>query len=222
MTNVERTITVKGNGRVSAKPDMIVLPISLSASDTDYEKVMEKGGEQLEGVRNALLPLGFSKEDIKTASFNVSPRYENKRDLSGGYKQIFVGYECAQSLKLEFDMDSKLLADVFSALASSEVNPEFNVRFTVRDKDGVNREMLKNAAENAKEKAEVLCLASGVKLGKLLSIDYNWGEIGFYSDTSISMAADGAALMKASRNIDISPDDINESDTATFVWSIEE
>lgn len=48
----------------------------------------------------------------------------------------------------------------------------------------VSEELLINATENARAKAEILCKASGSTLVQLLNIDYNWGELNVYSRTS--------------------------------------
>ena len=73
---------------------------------------------------------------------------------------------------------------------------------------------------NAKRKAEILCEASGVKLGDLIAIDYNWGELDIYSHTRYDCCEDALYPMAASKAIDIDPDDIDVSDTATFVWEL--
>lgn len=60
-------------------------------------------------------------------------------------------------------------------------------RFYCLDPSAVNKELLKSATVNAREKAEILCEASGVKLGELLTIDYNWGELNIISHTDYMM-----------------------------------
>lgn len=80
--------------------------------------------------------------------------------------------------------------------------------------------MLRSATINAKRKAEILCEASGVELGQLLAIDYNWGELDIYSHTRYDMADECLAAPKMMSSIEIEPDDIETSDTATFVWEI--
>ena len=85
----------------------------------------------------------------------------------------------------------------------------------------MNDALLREATINAKKKAELLCEASGVTLGQLLTIDYNWGELNIYSDTRYDMAEDCLmALPTSATSIDIEPDDIDVRDTATFVWEI--
>ena len=85
----------------------------------------------------------------------------------------------------------------------------------------LNESLLKSATLNAKRKAEVLCEASGSKLGELVNIDYNWGELNIYSRTSYDMEMDCLkSCAEASYSLDIEPEDIDASDTVTFVWRI--
>ena len=69
-----------------------------------------------------------------------------------------------------------------------------------------------------RNKAEILCKASGVTMGDLIAIDYNWGELDIYSHTRYDCCEDAMPLM--AKSIDIDPDDIDVSDTATFIWEI--
>ncbi len=215
---MSRTITVKGTGNVSVKPDLIILSVSVRAEEAEYEKMMQKASEQLDGLRESITAAGFTKDDLKTTDFGVQPEFDNVKQKDGNYKRIFRAYVCTHSLKLEFDFDMNRLAKTFSALSKSTAEPEFNVQFTVKDKDAVSDTLLKSAADNAKKKAEVLCSASGVSLGTLLSIDYNWGELSVVSPTAFSMPNE--CLRSCAADIDIEPDDISVSDTVTFVWEI--
>ena len=79
--------------------------------------------------------------------------------------------------------------------------------------------ILQDAAQNARRKAEVLCAATGVKLGQLLDVNYNWGEIDLYAQTKYS-AGDCLAATCAPCDIEIDPDDIQAGDSVTFVWEI--
>ena len=143
------------------------------------------------------------------------------KDKNGSYKRVFNGYVFSHNLKVEFDFDTKRLAQALSAISKCLAKPELTIRFTVKDPSAINKELLKSATINAKEKAEILCEASNVELGSLLSIDYNWGELNIYSHTDYSLAEYCMAMpMEKMSAIEIEPDDIDVSDTATFVWEI--
>jgi len=164
---------------------------------------------------------GFEQDTIKTTNFNVRTDYENIQDRSGNYHLEFRGYVVSHNLKVEFDFDVEKLSQALSALAGCTSHPQLSVSFVVKDAAAVNEEMLRSAAANARRKAEVLCDASGAALGKLLSIDYNWSELDVRSGTRYSVAEDCMAAPRMAKAINIDPDDIDVSDTATFVWEIE-
>lgn len=216
-----RTITVKGIGRVSAKPDYVVLSMVLESGDMDYDKAMELANKQLEQLREALSKAGFDKKALKTADFNVRTKYDNVRDDSGNYHSEFNGYSVFHRLKLEFDLDSERLSKALSAVSGSTSNPELSIAFTVKDASAVNEKLLYAAAQNAAQKAKVLCAASEVELGELLSVNYSWSELNILSDTrcQVPRFLRSAPASEAS-HIDIEPDDIDVRDTAEFVWEI--
>lgn len=180
---MNRTITIKGIGKLSLKPDLTVVSLTLKTVRAGYDKAMDKAAKHLEQLRSAIAEIGFTKDDLKTTSFDVGTEYENERDKNGNYKQIFVGYRVTHGLKLEFDFDSQRPSKVLGAIAVCIAEPELNVRFTVKDKEAVDAALLDSACANAKAKAEILTKASGVTLGELVSIDYNWGELHLYSPT---------------------------------------
>ena len=90
----------------------------------------------------------------------------------------------------------------------------------MKDATAINEDMLRSAAANAKRKAEILCDASGVTLGELIAIDYNWGELDIYSHTKYDYCEDALMAPPVGAPIEMEPDDIDVSDTATFVWEI--
>ena len=217
-----KTITVKGTGKVSAKPDYVVISMSLSSQDMEYDKAMELAADELEQLKNALCGAGFDEKALKTSNFNVRTDYINLKDADGNYRNEFNGYVVLHAIKLGFDFDTTRLSKVLSAVSGCLSNPELSIKFTVKDASAVNEEMLRLASRNAKHKAEILCDASGVELGALLSVDYSWGELDLVSATNYRMAGECMRMSELSRGVDIEPDDIEISDTATFVWEIKQ
>lgn len=216
----QRTITVKGTGTAKAAPDLIRLVFNLESKDLDYGDALRFAERQLEFVKKALSSVGFDKKALKTLNFDVRTDYSSEKDRYGNYKRVFNGYICSHRLKLEFDFDTKQLANTLNAIATCIVDPELSIAFTVKDPAAISAELLRNATANAREKAEILCAASNVKLGDLLTINYNWGEIDIVSHTDFDIPMRCAA-MSPGCDMEIEPDDISLSDTATFIWEIQ-
>lgn len=215
-----RSITVKGTGRLSVKPDLIVVSMTLETKDSEYEKTMETAAEKIELLNKSLEEIGFEKESVKTTNFNVSTDYESVRDTNGVYKSVLKGYVCSHNLKVEFDFDTKKLAKTLSAISRCLATPEFSVSFTVKDPTALNGELLKSAARNAREKAEILCSASGARLGELTNIEYNQVDINVYSPTEYRLESSRMMKAEALSNIEIEPDDVTVNDSAAFTWEI--
>lgn len=214
-----RTITVKGIGAVSVKPDLIVLRLSMETAEYEYDAAMKAAAEKIDFLNKALEAAGFEKKSAKTADFRVRADYDRLNDGKGNYTSVFMGYKCRHELKIEFDFDTKRLAKALSEISECIAKPEISIDFTVKDSSAVSGELLKAAAKNAREKAEILCAASGAKLGELLSIDYNRVELHLYSATDYDV--EGKCMMPgAADDMDIEPEEIKARDTATFAWEI--
>ena len=219
---MERTITVRGVGKLSLKPDLIEVSLILEAKDTDYAAAMDKAGERLNAMRGALCGIGFGREDLKSTYFNVRTEYDSVRDERGVYRQVFAGFVCEHHLLLRFGFDTEVLSKVLAALSECESEPNISVSFTVKDKEAVKDALLTSAAVSAKGRAEVLAAASGVKLGSLVTIDYGWAEPNFISPTRLAVNAKMRASVESADAMGgVSPENIELSENVTFVWQIE-
>jgi len=213
-----RFITVKGIGNVTAKPDLIIITMNLSTITPTYELTMKKATDEIELIRNALLSVGYERQDLKTTDFNIETQYDSYKDKAGNYQRRFSGYKCSHSLKLEFDLNIKQLGETLTAISTCGVSPEFQIAFSIKDKNAISEELLENAIMNAKEKAAILTKAAGVKLSTIQRIDYSWGEIYINSQTKYN----DLMLMEAGTSpMEIEPDDIDANDSVTIVWAIE-
>lgn len=215
-----RTITVKGVGTASTKPDLTVISLSVVEKAAEYVDCINGANERIEKLQAAIAAIGFTKDDLKTLSFNARTSYENYHDKDGNYSQRFAGYLCTYNLKLSMDFDNVRLTKTLEAIASSGANAEQSIAFTVKEPEKVKAQLLRAATENARAKAEVLCAASGVALGELVNIEYNWNDISIISASIYHERERGISAVPLAATPDFNPDDISSSDTATFVWEI--
>ena len=212
---MKKTITVRGTGKVSASPDKVIFKMTLKTSHADYRKCMKLADTRSDLLKSALMKKNFSEEDIKTADFNI------KQDYHWGKNNIKIIDEwyCSHVLKVEFPFDIVHLREILDAVTSCGIQFEISLDFTVEDSEALEEKMLENAAKDARKKAELLCIASGAKLGELLSINYSWGEINIISHTEYEGEFDDCLPPGAAPGI--VPEEIKVKDSATFIWAIE-
>lgn len=193
--------------------------MNIVSKDKEYVKSVENANKRIEMLQNAVVSSGFAKEDLKTLAFNVSTNYEGETDEHGRYRNVFAGYVCRYTLKLSFDMDAKRLAQTLTAISESGANAEFSIKFTVKYPERVSAELLVSATENARQKAEVLCAASGAKLGMLIKINYDWTDVNVFSPSVYKMEMErGVAVAGAVPEFE--PENIESNDSAVFIWEI--
>ena len=218
---MERTISVRGVGSLRKKPDYVTISLELEAKDMDYEKAVAASSGQIEELTAALCAVGFRMEDLKTSSYQVRTEYRSEQDENRNYRQVFDGYVCRTGMRLAFDFSVLRLGEALSAVGACSVRPELNIAFTVKDPAAAHGELLRAAAANAREKAEILCEASGVRLGKLLRVEYDWSDPAVRSRTSVSAETADLRMMKNAFQADMVPEDVELSDSAGFTWEIE-
>lgn len=220
---MERTIKVTGKGKISVKPDMIRLIITLTNIERTYEGAITESANKKGSLNSALVKLGFKKEELKTLYFNIGTEYESYQESDKSWKRRLIGYEYTHKMKLEFPSDNEMLGKVLLALAQCPGHPEFTIQYTISDPEAAKNELLAKAIEDSKVKANVLSTAAGVSLKDIVTIDYSWGEIDFVTrPVNELMLRECCAepVREKGIDLDIEADDIDVTDTVTVIWSI--
>ena len=220
---MERTIRVTGKGKISVKPDTIRLRLSVEGIYPEYDETLRKSAEVVELLKDLVEQLGYERKELKTLYFNIDTEYESYQEKDKSWKRRFQGYKYVHRMKIEFPADNQKLGKMLYALAHCSVEPEFSIEYTVADPEASKNELLGKAVKDSMQKASVLAEASGVKLDKILTIDYSWGEIDFVSRPLQEMSlrcCEPIESYSASYDMDIEPDDIDITDTVTVVWNI--
>lgn len=219
---MDKTLKITGRGKVSVKPDIIRLNMTMEESYKEYEVTLSQSSETTKMLKELFVSLGFKKDDLKTRSFDIDTKYESYKAKDQSWKKRLVGYTYTHRMLIEFDADNKKLGEILYTLAHSVITPEISIEYTVSDPEKHKDQLLKNAIEDSKHKAEVLANAANVELGDIVTIDYSWGEINFVTEPIQNFAFASAAQTRDSTgyDIDIEADDIDVTDTVTVIWSI--
>lgn len=159
-------LVVSETGKVSIVPDTAKITVGVEEQGTILKDVQQKVNEKTKKLTNSLKGLGVDEKDIKTTSYNVYPEY----DYSNGTPKI-VGYRVSTNYDIKIEEFEKINTALTLATESG-ANVIGNISFEVNDKKRIEllNEARKEAVDMAKEKAEGLAKASGIKLGKIINI----------------------------------------------------
>lgn len=219
MSEQKRLIHIRGLGQAAQVPDVVTLSLTLTATNVDYSAALTVGSQQVDLLRESIVEAGFKPKDLKTINFDVRAVYEDEEYREGKTlrrSQNFVGFECRHDLKLAFDFDNARLNRALDTIAACLSQPKISISFAIKDTEDFNDKLLKSAARDAKRKAKILCTASGVKLGKLLDINYSPGV----SEAQETVVC-GACAPVDKNAFDLQPDELSASLCVDFLWEIE-
>lgn len=186
--DVRNTITVTGTGEVTAIPDIATVNLGTKIERVEVADAQEENTRIMNRVHAILKAEGVAKEDIKTTSYTIYPRYDYDRK-SG--TQTLRGYEVSQNVTVKIrDLDD--IGDILGAVGRSGANQVGGINFTIDDLEVLQDEAREKAFEDAKEKAETLSKLMGVKLRRVVSFNESGGPIPYpryaYAETALSVA----------------------------------
>ena len=224
---MEKIIRVTGKGEISLAPDTIEVGLVVSATEKKYVKSLSEVNDKVHAIKEAVKKAGVEDKEILTNNFSVYPRTKSVKKLSG-YENELVGYETVHNLSISFAYDTDMLGKVIDALSETVADPRLTIGFKRKNIDGVKEQLLKEAIENAKADAEVLAMASGVKLDGVLCINHSFQEVFIHSPRNYDMAMaeyDGICRSKqasvGSSLSSINVGDVNFQATVTVDYKID-
>ncbi|GJL91997.1 SIMPL domain-containing protein [Hyphococcus sp.] len=161
-----RTISVTGEGRASAAPDMAVISIGVQSEAPTAAAALRQNSADMSATIKKLKELGVADRDIQTSGLSVNPRYNYEQNRS---KPEVIGFTASNSVSVKLrNLDSA--GSIIDQAVQSGANSLGGVSFDFSEPKPLYDEARKAAVADAKAKAALLTEAAGVRLGKLLYI----------------------------------------------------
>ncbi|MBU0672793.1 MAG: SIMPL domain-containing protein [Candidatus Margulisbacteria bacterium] len=157
-------IIITGNGIVKAEADIAYISITVERTELAATEAQKIAAKKMNNVLASLKKMGIPKDKIETTDFDLRAKYEYQ-----GGKRVFIGYTASNQIRVTLDDLDQLGKTIDAAIAGGATNVD-NVRFSVKNSAPHKKTALEKAFRAAKEKAEILTKASGLKLIKILRI----------------------------------------------------
>jgi uncharacterized protein len=179
-----RAITVEGEGKVNAVPDVATFTFSVrSEGGKDLAATQNSNTAKMNKAIEYLKKSGVEAKDIRTTEYNVEPRYSNvvcPRDGGVCPQAEIIGYNVSQTAYVKARDISKAGA-LLSGVVSNGANSVSNLQVMVDDPLKAKAEAKAAAIKHAKAQAQMIAKEGGFRIGKLLSIDEG-GAMPYYGE----------------------------------------
>jgi len=162
-------ITVSGEGKVYAKPDVAIVDLGVTTQGNTTAEVIKNNTDKMNAVIQAVKDSGVDEKDILSTAYNLSPLY-NYTEAAG---RIFQGYVLNQNIEVKI-RDFAKIGDILSKATAKGANLANNLQFTIDNQEQFKQEARAKAIAQAKANAENLSKESGIKLGKLINVYENY------------------------------------------------
>ena len=168
-SSTSRTINVTGNGSVIGEPDIATLNLGVSVQKKTVAEAREVAATAMTAVIDSLKTNKIDEKDISTENFSIYPEYDWTEE-----GRVLRGYRVSNTVRAKVrELDT--LSDVIDdAAKAGRDNIVINsIQFMIDDNTAYQEQARSLAVKNAAAKAQTLADASGVTLGKPITITEN-------------------------------------------------
>jgi uncharacterized protein YggE len=157
-------IVVTGTGEVQRAPDFAVVSLGVECREPTAGAAAERAGAVMERVVREVKALGIPGMLVQTTSVTLNPQYEWVQPAG----QRFVGFDAVSVVSVRV-ADPKAISRVIDTGIGAGANRVHGINFELKELLGARQEALTLAAKSAREKAQTLAAALGLKITGVVS-----------------------------------------------------
>lgn len=154
-----RTLSVSADGEASVEPEIALLHVGFETQPGDAQSVYAEGARTSNAIVAALKQAGVPESSIRSDFQRLDRDYATPKSHKFKLVQQWT-------VRAPAEKAAQILDDAINAGATSSGDMEW----TVKDEQALEHQALVQAAERARQNAEVLAKSMGVHLGTLLYV----------------------------------------------------
>ncbi len=206
--NAPGQITVTGQGRADAQPDMAMISVGVSSQAASAKQALAQTNSATARVLERLKAAGIAARDLQTGALSLSPRWDQRGEP--GQERAITGYLATNSVRVRVRQLADLgkMLDTAVELGANQFN---GLSFGLQDPGPQTDKARRAAVADALARARLYAAAAGVKLGPILSIS----EAGVTPPPMPQMRS-----MAAAEAVPLAPGEVTLEASVTVVFAI--
>ncbi len=221
------TISVSGEGKVTAIPDLATVDIGVMTQGSTAADVTSQNNSKINKVIAFVKAQGIAAADISTSQLSLYPQQSYPTMVPmvpGGVPTTNVptisGYQGNQTITVKVhgvDKDTSVLDKILDGAVTNGANEINDVSLSVEDPSSLQQQAQVKAIADAKQKAQVLAQEAGLTLGKVVNVSETQPAMFApmpYALNSAMSAGGGTAAVAP--NVQTGSQEIDETMSVTF------
>jgi len=158
-------VVVSGEGLVKSAPDQAWVTLVVESRSRNSRDAQSQTSQTMTAVQQKLAGAGIPKDAIRTIAvdLNIDAEWVNGRQVPRGYVSRNV-------IEVRID-DVAKVGDVMDAAVASGVTAVQGVRFDLKQRESLEREALKRATADARQRAEAAAAGAGRAIDRVIRVE---------------------------------------------------
>lgn len=161
------TVRATAEATASARPDRAQIQIGVVTQAATAQAAAADNARQLDAVLAALRKVMGADAAIRTVGYSVRPEMRYPRE--GGTPTI-TGYTASNTVEATVD-DLQILPRIIDTATQFGANAVQSLRFMLKDEKPLRVQALRQAALEARAKAQAMAAALGLKVVRVLTVE---------------------------------------------------
>jgi len=158
-------IVTTGEAEVKRAPDRAWVTVVAESRAKDPKEAQRLNVAAMSAVMEKLKGMNLGEDAIRTTGYELHPEYDYANN-----RQTLRGYLARNSIEVRVDEIARV-GDVLGAAVGSGATTVGGLRFGLKDRDGAEREALRQAVADARARAEAAASGAGVQIARIQRIE---------------------------------------------------
>jgi uncharacterized protein len=176
------TLSLTGTATTTVKPDKVTVSLGVETTNKTADAALAANSKIMNQVIGALKADGVKDNETSTSSFSISPNYNYSQPSSTASR--ITGFTVSNLIQIQSTIINNTSKWIDTAIAAG-ANTVDRIDFALSDKklEETKTNLIKQAMQDAKAKANTVASAASVKVVGIRSINLN--ELAIQSPTPI-------------------------------------
>jgi uncharacterized protein YggE len=166
-------ITVTGRATLAVEPERAEVRIGVVTDASEAQEAARRNAEKLDAALRALKQALGDSAKFETTSYSLRPVYRRPEPREA---PILEGYTATNVLRV-YDLPLDGVGRAIDVATSAGANTIEDIGFSLRDETAVKERALREAAANARAKADALADALGVRIVRILEVSEGEADV---------------------------------------------